>query len=528
MKNTFLLILCFFLVLINSRLRADTPSTMSACEVSAAAEHCDRILRVLWAKQGTGIRPTVAIQSIGKYGKPAEYDFARKQILIDPKAYQLCMNLRKNSEDALAFLIAHEMVHAYQHEESGYEDLGFFVKMKSLKEWAMGKQTQRKHMESEADVWGAVLCYLSGYEVKTVIPTFIETIYDGFNLKSEDPLYDSKKERMQIARRAQAKVMEAIMMYETATYLSVLQYHDKDTMIYKHLIGQFKSAEFYNNLGLSYLFLALAKIEEPYASLPYPLMLDTETRLDKVMKGRPLSPKQLLMKGINNFDQILRLNPDYLPMRVNRASAFHMLSSVSGRRANICLNRARLDINFVEQYDFRNYEGGAKEASRIRRNATIVSNIIENPTNGSSGVSRGSIEKPDYSPVKWNIDKVDLTNTRFLDQLTYNWKETISTRTNVSISGKIFDNSFLTVYRNEGNGDRVYLQRVTQYIPNGTSRSGLFTVGTMMPIHQRNQFRKSLPTIQGDYFLINDKDQMVYKLTADHKVKEIAFVWVVE
>ncbi|MEM6800941.1 MAG: hypothetical protein AAF696_06025, partial [Bacteroidota bacterium] len=252
----------------------------------AEQEHCKKILRKLWEKQGGQAMPSIYIESIAEYGKPAEYDIQRKSIIIDPRTYKLCIEVADQREDALAFLIAHELVHAYQHNSFSYSSPGFFVKSKSLRSWAESQKRRRRQMESKADIWGAVLCYLAGYRIEDSIPDFIEELYDAFELNEDDPLYDSKKERIAIARRAKEEVKKALQLYDMAVYLSLLQQHDKDTVLYQYLIDDFKSAEFYNNLGLSYAKLALPMLEEPYRSYPYPFVLDTESRLEKISKGR--------------------------------------------------------------------------------------------------------------------------------------------------------------------------------------------------------------------------------------------------
>ncbi|MEM7658060.1 MAG: hypothetical protein AAF399_18180, partial [Bacteroidota bacterium] len=145
-----------------------------------AEQNCKEILHRLWAMQG-GIRPPkIRIQPLDGYGKPAEYDLDQREIILDPRAYQLCQQLSPQTQTALAFLLAHELIHAYQHQHLAYTSPGFFVETKTLQQWAEGQKQRRRSMESQADTWGAILCHLSGYEVEQSVPQFIEALYSHF------------------------------------------------------------------------------------------------------------------------------------------------------------------------------------------------------------------------------------------------------------------------------------------------------------------------------------------------------------
>ncbi|MEM8889323.1 MAG: hypothetical protein AAGD28_15200, partial [Bacteroidota bacterium] len=54
--------------------------------------HCKRILKSLWEKQGGQAMPGLFIENISVFGKPAEYDVKRKSIILDPRAYKLCLD----------------------------------------------------------------------------------------------------------------------------------------------------------------------------------------------------------------------------------------------------------------------------------------------------------------------------------------------------------------------------------------------------------------------------------------------------
>ena len=487
-------------------------------DLVAAEARCEVILHKLVEKQGGGIIPKISIEEIHEYGKPAEYDFERKTIVIDPKAYNLCLNISNHQDDALAFLIAHEYVHAYQHKDLEYVSPGFFVETKTLKAWARGQRDRRRLMESQADIQGAILCYLSGYEVSDIIPLFIEDLYETFNLKASDPLYDSKEERMAIAARAQEDVRKLILQYDMANYLSILQEHSKDTVIYNYLIESFRSAEFYNNLGLSYMMQALPQLEEPYRSCPYPFVLDTETRLQNALSKNQLSPEALLRKSIAYFNQVLVLNDAYLAMRINRACAYHLLGSLDEENRAVYKTKAERDIAFIKQYESGLYQGRLSELEQLKHNAHLVSAIIAFPNMCKEKDQRPFMEQLGRWNLNWKVDQVNLSNPNELKNIEYDWESMLSFAQDISLKGKQLAHSFLMVYHDPTNRESFYFQKINEYVPGLVPQ--IYQVGVEIPSIVQEKLRKSLPSLQGDYFLVHDALGVIYRLDKTGTVKE--------
>ena len=131
----------------------------------AAQEKCERILYKLWLKQGGIEKPNIRLTDTPTGNRPAWYDVSSRTIYIHPKAYQLSLRMAAQKDDMLAFLIAHELIHAYQKQLADYDDAGFFVEANTLHDWAQAQKKRRREMETKADIWGAILCYLAGYKV---------------------------------------------------------------------------------------------------------------------------------------------------------------------------------------------------------------------------------------------------------------------------------------------------------------------------------------------------------------------------
>ncbi len=501
-----------------SPLAVSTHQLARAQGQSFAEQHCEEILHKLWSKQGGVQQPAIQISSIAEYGKPAEYDVAAKTIVIDPRAYQLCIEVAGGADDALAFLIAHELVHAFQHRDLGYESPGFFAESTSLQDWAENTKRRWRNMETKADIWGAVLCYLSGYRVEEIIPLFIEDLYNTFELNAEDPLYDSKTERLAIAKRAQQDVKKAIMLYEMANYLTILQQYDKSIRIYQHLADDFRSAEFHNNMGISWLMMAIPRMGAPFTTIPYPFTLDTETRLDAVIKKNQGSPREMIQKGIDQFDLIEELPGEYLAMRVNRACAYHLMSGLDPAPKSHHLERAKADLAYVMSLSEAAYSGAAVELEHLKEKAHLVSAIIQFPKLPPAGSSLRAI-RPAPPSRRYSLDEPD-----------YDWKVEVSFSENISVSGKGFSSSLLTLYEDPEKKEGFYVQRITQFMQAVVQKYGdqIYQVGASMPHPAPAHLRKSIPTLQGAYYLVDDKLGVVYKMAANDRVQEWAMYRSVE
>lgn len=498
---------------LQARLQHGGPET----DFSQAEKRCRAILKTLWMQQGGSVLPDIAIRSTGEAGKPAEYDFRQKLIVIDPKAYQLCLNISKGKDDALAFLIAHEFVHACQHQTLEYVSPGFFVETKTLKAWAQGQKDRRRNMESQADVWGAVLCHLSGYEVSNIIPGFIDSLYVTFGLRERDPLYASKQERMQIARQAQQSVNRHIELFEMANYLMVIQQYEQAARIYEYLIEHFQSAEFYNNLGLACMLEALPLLEEPFRSCPYPFSLDLQTRLEKVVMKSRKKPLDLLLRSLEAFDEIDRRTPGYLPMRINRACAHILLSSLEEQPTH--RQAAEADIAYIKEYKTADFAGKAETLAQLRHNAHLLHAIMQFPSMCPRQGLRQYAPPARASQTGWALDGLSELPTTGFD-----WQTKLSFEGNVSVWGRRLAHSRLLLYRPADDEPTVALQIVHNRV------AGLppwvYQVGTRIPETVQRQLRKSTANAEGDFFLIDDQRGVLYHLDILGRVKSWArFAW---
>lgn len=489
----------------------------SAGWLEQAEARCRRILFRLWQQQGGSELPDLRLQEISEYGKPAEYDVQHRRIVIDPRAYELCLDVADGKDDALAFLIAHEFVHAYQHEQLSYVSPGFFVKTNTMKEWAQGQRDRRRNMERQADVWGAVLCHLSGYEVDGLIAPFIERLYERFHLREQDPLYDSKQERMEIARVAQQRVTENVQLFELASFLLVLQEYEAAAHIYQYLNELFQSAEFVNNLALAHMLDVLPQLETPYRHCPYPFTLDLETRLEQALPKRQLGPVERLKQCIEWLSQLDDGNGMYLPMRINRACAYVLLGTLETEMEAHYRKLAQADLQTIKRLDGNTYPGAERDLAQMKHAAHLVSAIMSYPQVCSR--EDGRTYQP---PVGQTRTTFPLDEARGGDR-SYDFSTYLSFEQGIRVLGKYLPRSVRWKYEDREQNELVELQLVKSRLDR--LPAGMYQVGELIPAAVRARMRASTPSLRGDYFLIDDERGLVYRLDEASVVQSWGQKW---
>ncbi|MDQ4141268.1 MAG: hypothetical protein M3142_12195, partial [Bacteroidota bacterium] len=99
----------------------------------------------------------------------------RPLIQLSEEVYDLCRSLGKDSLDALAVLLSHELAHHYEKHDWYYTfGIGKATNTTSRKEI--------ERFESEADFYGCFYGELAGFSTGHVFPRVIDLLYQRFRL----------------------------------------------------------------------------------------------------------------------------------------------------------------------------------------------------------------------------------------------------------------------------------------------------------------------------------------------------------
>uniref|UniRef100_C6DZB5 Peptidase M48 domain-containing protein n=1 Tax=Geobacter sp. (strain M21) TaxID=443144 RepID=C6DZB5_GEOSM len=201
-------------------------------------------------------------------------------IAIEERAVEVLADLGKDRDNALAFLLAHELSHFYlRHGWVGGFGNAFARTDMGRKMMKAATYEDVLKREAEADYFGGFYGYLAGFDTLGVAPKTLERIYGAFGLADQLPNYPSKSERVAIAQRQQESLKKLIPVYEAGTRLLVLGRYEEAGRLFSYLAQIFPSREMFNNAGVAYALEAVRLLPPGAIPFVYPFELDGETRL---------------------------------------------------------------------------------------------------------------------------------------------------------------------------------------------------------------------------------------------------------
>ncbi len=284
-------------------------TTLTASNGSDWATH---ILKEIYIQTGNFSIELPEVQIRNSKEFMAAYSPSRNIIYLEETALHVCRSFGKDSDKAVAFLLSHELSHAFQQ-------VGWATNFISYDH----QEHSSVHLEKSADLQGAMGAILAGFDIRPVIPTLLDRLYDAYELTSSDAVgYPSLEDRQATAREVTQKANELWHLYQTANYLNVLEQNQMAISAYEYILQHYIGKEIYNNLGLQYAKLAMhfsGKNSDPFI---FPFEIETESRLSKA-RAEELSTEEkrirtrYLLAAHAYFNKALGLAPGYLPAKIN-------------------------------------------------------------------------------------------------------------------------------------------------------------------------------------------------------------------
>lgn len=296
-------------------LRAGTPMTVAQA-----------VLDRLYATNGNYKfkKPKLVITNENK--KVAAYVPWKNNILLDEKAYHICQSFGRDSLAALAFMLGHELVHAFQSEiRGGRVQTNFLAYNRSY--------SADVRLEKVADIQGLFNAYLAGYGVLKIMPDLIGRIYEDYDLTGKTlPGYPSLEERKASCEEVLAIADDLRELFESCNYLLVIGQNTLASSGYEYILQYYQGLEIYNNLGLAYTRIAQQFWNPQTDRFIYPMEADWYSKLARSARG-PVSmdPTEqplrgaFLEKAVDNFRMAAQLDPNYLPARINMVCALNLM-----------------------------------------------------------------------------------------------------------------------------------------------------------------------------------------------------------
>lgn len=264
--------------------------------------------------------------------KVANYTPGERIVRVDLRFYEVCRTFGKDSLNALAAVLGHELAHCYR---------GFCA----AREFGNGPYRDRLHRiahekivseETEADLYGGFYARIAGYDATRVTPEVLEKVYDTFGLPDTLQDYLPKQQRKSIAMRVEDQLRHLLPAFDAANFLALARQYPEAQRCYDHVVRDFPSRELFNNAGAAYALQALDIMDDEDVRYVYPLELDADSRLRgiDVLNGRidrgtrsPTAADSILIARLldsaeSRFRRARSKDRAYAPAMINLATIY--------------------------------------------------------------------------------------------------------------------------------------------------------------------------------------------------------------
>jgi tetratricopeptide (TPR) repeat protein len=267
----------------------------------------------------------------------AYYPGDKNCIEFEYDAYLICRSMGKDSLNAVAFLLGHELGHFYRNHgflksaASAYANTSMGEKLASEK---IAADTTIK-CETEADEFACFYTKMAGFSISNA-GSFIKQIYIGYNLPEDIKKYPSLTDRCMIAGNAQTKMSELNSIFQMANLLSMQNEFANAAILYRYILSRnFGSREIKNNLGVCYAMQGVRLKNSEWQNLIFPFSLDPLSRAGENYRTGgnyrnlavtdSLEAIKLLQDALQLFEESSNLDKVYLSSRINTAMALCLL-----------------------------------------------------------------------------------------------------------------------------------------------------------------------------------------------------------
>lgn len=318
------------LAIILSILSFNLFAQVSKNKLVTAQKIFDNLVNAYSSNKGSPSLKIIPKSSSGSIAQYLTYPFPTVQ--IDEAVVDICMGFGKDSADALAIILSHELAH-YYNDHSWCSDYAFALRNSQLGNTLRNISKESKiEKESIADSYGLFYSSLAGYKPFDVFNLLLDKIYKQYKLPENVPGYPSKKERKEINRVQKEKIEKLVPVFEAGVILIYAGKYEEAISCFNYLNKYFPSRENYNNLGTAKLLMALQLKPQQAIEFIYPVEIDPVSRLSSNGtrsngKDEQNQMNNLLQSAKRDFEKAISLDPGYAKAYINLACVYDLLGN---------------------------------------------------------------------------------------------------------------------------------------------------------------------------------------------------------
>lgn len=289
-------------------------------------------LKICQALQLPGeLRPRIELRNTINLG--AAYSKVNHTIYVEKKLIDALSILKSQKNNALAFIIGHELCHAVEKDK---HDTHFIAYDKY--------QDASFRNEQNADIQGAFVAHIAGYNCLPVLEETINLLYQTYNLHPDLKGYPNKVDRIESITQVREQVESLIAIFKAANLLMLADEYSLATGLFEKVFTYFPSPEVSNNMATTLMLEAMNLGKYNYFKYALPVEIDWNFRLKKpsLLPGQKefepeiIRKREFLFKKADIvYKNLLLRYPDYIPAWINLACLKMLKADLTGARGII-------------------------------------------------------------------------------------------------------------------------------------------------------------------------------------------------
>ncbi len=247
--------------------------------------------------------------SAGKTGAFTDFDHEPTRIVVERKALETCATFGGRTNDAVAFLLGHELAHFSMGHGWGmdFQRISDHSQVKADMAQAVNSNRVYHLFETQADQRGAFFAYIAGYVPELVADTLLQRLYGIYGWSAKTNGYPDRPVREALLREGLDHYQEMTMALRLADQRLILGQYDEAAKLYELLLSEgFRNPMLFTNTGACYLLQAIALEPVGTIAFTYPVELDLREKWRGAGDGA--TQEDLLKKAEDLFLQTLLMD----------------------------------------------------------------------------------------------------------------------------------------------------------------------------------------------------------------------------
>jgi hypothetical protein len=286
-------------------------------------------------------------------------------VYLEKKALNLLCNI-SNKEDAIAYVLSHELAHHYLNH-SWMKNIGFTFtsELKNQLNKDLKTANIRKTEETQADLFGGFFSQISGYNSLQIAEDVLKLLYKNYNLPEIIEGYPSLTDRENIVKNNLEELNKLSIIFKTGNLMAVTEEYSNAIKCYEHILSKnFTSREIYNNLGALYLLKAI-NFDDNLSKYSFPILFEGNSRASfkETTRGfdglsetkRRDTINYYLNLADDNFKRSVHLDKNFKKAKINLLISEIIKIKVEKKSLNINFqkNIEDLKLNISDESDIK-------------------------------------------------------------------------------------------------------------------------------------------------------------------------------